>query len=187
MRVSFGREGRRLHSLLVAAATLETGAHVLDVACGPGTNLPLLLDAVGPGGRVVGTDISSAMLARARRRAPETELVEADLAETLPFADATFDAVVSSFGLSCVPQITPALDEILRVLRPEGVLAVADARTVNWRPRAVGALVTAVASPFNSWYPERDLAAMIEARGLVVERLPVPSPAFVLFRARRRA
>jgi ubiquinone/menaquinone biosynthesis C-methylase UbiE len=171
----------------VGATGLDPGAHVLDVACGPGPNLPLLLDAVGPGGRVVGVDISPAMLERARRRAPEAELVEADLAESLPFGDATFDAVVSSFGLSCVPQISPALDEILRVLRPEGVLAVADARSVNWRPRALGALVTAVASPFNSWYPERDLAAMIEARGLRVTRLQPPSAAFVLFTARRRA
>jgi hypothetical protein len=64
------------------------------------------------------------------------------------------------------------------------VLAVADARMVNWRPRPLGALVTAAVSPFNSWYPERDLAAMVIARGLRVEQLPVPSEAFVLFRAR---
>jgi hypothetical protein len=44
--------------------------------------------------------------------------------------------------------------------------------------------VTAAVSPFNSWYPERDLAAMVAARGLKVEQLPVPSEAFVLFRAR---
>ena len=124
------------------------------------------------------------MLTRARSRAPDAELVEVDVSAGLPFGDATFDAVVSSFGLSCMPHISPALDEILRVLRPDGVLAVADARTVNWRPRPLGALVTAVMSPFNSWYPERDLAAMVAARGLEVEQLPVPSDAFVLFRAR---
>jgi len=182
--VSFGRAGRRLHAEVVAAAGLEDGGQVLDVACGPGRNLPLLLDEVGPGGRVVGVDIAPAMLAKARSRAPDAELVEVDVSEGLPFGDAAFDAVISSFGLSCIPQISPALDEILRVLRPDGVLAVADARMVNWRPRPLGALVTAAVSPFNSWYPERDLAAMVAARGLAVEHLPVASEAFVLFRAR---
>lgn len=171
--------------MLVAAADLDPGAQVLDVACGPGRNLPLLLDAVGPGGRVVGVDISPAMLAKARSRAVDAELLEADVSEGLPLGDGTFDAVVSSFGLSCVPRISPALDEILRVLRPDGVLAVADARMVNWRPRPLGALVTAAVSPFNSWYPERDLAAMAAARGLVVERRDTVSEAFVLFTARR--
>ncbi|MDX6376381.1 MAG: hypothetical protein QOE98_684 [Gaiellaceae bacterium] len=183
--LSFGRAGRRLHRELVEAAGLEPGGQVLDVACGPGRNLPILLDAVGPGGRVVGVDISPSMLARARSRAVDAELLEADISEGLPFGDAMFDAVVSSFGLSCVPRISPALDEILRVLRPDGVLAVADARMVNWHPRPLGALVTAAVSPFNSWYPERDLAAMVEARGLEVERLETSSDAFVLFRARR--
>jgi ubiquinone/menaquinone biosynthesis C-methylase UbiE len=158
---------------------------VLDIACGSGRNLPLLLQEVGPGGRVVGVDIAPGMLTRSRSRAPEAELVEADVSEGLPFGDASFDAVVSSFGLSCVPRISPALDELLRVLRPDGVLAVADARMVNWRPRPLGALVTAAVSPFNSWYPERDLAAMVAARDLRVEHLPVPSDVFVLFRARR--
>ena len=152
---------------------------------GPGRNLPLLLDEVGPGGRVVGVDIAPGMLTRSRSRAPEAELVEADVSEGLPFGDASFDAVVSSFGLSCMPRISPALDELLRVLRPDGVLAVADARMVNWRPRPLGALVTAAMSPFNSWYPERDLAAMVAARDLRVEHLPVSSDVFVLFRARR--
>jgi ubiquinone/menaquinone biosynthesis C-methylase UbiE len=182
--VSFGRAGRRLHAQVVAAEELEDGGQALDVACGPGRNLPLLLDEVGPGGRVVGVDIAPAMLSRARSRAPDAELVEVDVSAGLPFSDGTFDAVVSSYGLSCMPEISPALDEILRVLRRDGVLAVADARTVNWRPRLLGALVTAAVSPFNSWYPERDLAAMVAARGLEVEQLPVPSDAFVLFRAR---
>jgi demethylmenaquinone methyltransferase/2-methoxy-6-polyprenyl-1,4-benzoquinol methylase len=185
--LSFGRAGRRLHRELVEATGLEPGGQVLDVACGPGRNLPLLLDAVGPGGRVVGVDISASMLVRARSRAVDAELLEADISEGLPFGDAMFDAVVSSFGLSCVPRISPALDEILRVLRPDGVLAVADARMVNWHPRPLGALVTAAVSPFNSWYPERDLAAMVEGRGLAVERLETSSDAFVLFRARRAA
>ena len=174
-----------MHRELVVAAGLEPGAHVLDVACGPGRNLPLLLDAVGPGGRVVGVDISSSMLLRARSRAIDAELLEADISDGLPFGDGMFDAVVSSFGLSCVPRISPALDEILRVLRPDGVIAVADARMVNWHPRPLGALVTAAVSPFNSWYPERDVAAIVEARGMVVQRLPTSSDAFVLFKALR--
>ena len=185
--LSFGRAGRRMHRELVRAAGIETGAQVLDVACGPGRNLPLLLEAVGPGGRVVGVDISSSMLARARSRAVDAELLEADISDGLPFGDGMFDAVVSSFGLSCVPRISPALDEIMRVLRHDGVIAVADAKMVNWHPRPLGALVTAAVSPFNSWYPERDLAAMVEARGMVVERLPTSSDAFVLFKALRPA
>ncbi|MEW5926057.1 MAG: methyltransferase domain-containing protein [Gemmatimonadota bacterium] len=71
----------------VAALQLRPGDTVVDMGCGTGLNLHLLRAAVGPGGRVVGVDLTDAMLERARRRIERAgwdnvEVVEADLAGT---------------------------------------------------------------------------------------------------------
>jgi len=95
------------------------GRDVLDLACGAGV---VAEAALARGLRPVGLDFSPAMLAEVRRRLPEVELREGD-AEALPFADASFDAVVSSFGIHHVERPRRALAEARRVLRPGGRLA----------------------------------------------------------------
>jgi ubiquinone/menaquinone biosynthesis C-methylase UbiE len=165
--VSFGRSGARLRARLVDALALRAGSSVLDVATGTGLMLPLLAEAVGPSGRVVGVDLSTAMVRRAERRRarhPQLDLRACDAA-ALPFADGEFDAVTSSYGLSCIADVEPVLDEIGRVLRPGGALGVAEAATLNWRPAVLARVVTRALSPFNAWYPERDLGALLERRG----------------------
>src|SRR6202050_5456960 len=69
----------------VQALGLRTGDTVIDVACGTGLNLPLLQQAVGPGGRIVGVDLTDAMLAQAQDRVKangwsNVSLVQADAA-----------------------------------------------------------------------------------------------------------
>jgi ubiquinone/menaquinone biosynthesis C-methylase UbiE len=87
-----------------------------------------------PGPWVVGLDLSAAELAETRKRGRHHPLVRADAA-VLPFADASFDAVVSSAGLMVVGRISQVLDEIARVLRPGGVLAATVASAVPLRPQ----------------------------------------------------
>ncbi len=109
---------------MVAAAGLRPGQRVLDLACGTGVLARAAAIAVQPGGSVVGLDPNAAMLAVAARLSPELEWREGR-AESLQFPDASFDAVVSQFGLMFFGDRTAALRELWRVLRPGGRLAIA--------------------------------------------------------------
>jgi SAM-dependent methyltransferase len=106
------------------AARLEPGQNVLDVACGTGVLARRVLDRVGPSGAVTGLDRNEGMLAVARRKAPAIAW-RSGRAESLPFDEGAFDAVVSQFGLMFFDDQEKALGEMWRVLRPGGHLAVA--------------------------------------------------------------
>lgn len=94
---------------------------VLEVGIGTGKNLPFY----PPHARVTGIDVAPRMLARASARAARLgracQLELADV-QALPYADASFDAVVSTFVFCSVPEPSRGLREILRVLRPGGRL-----------------------------------------------------------------
>lgn len=109
---------------VAAAALVGAGDRVLDVACGTGVLTNYIAEQVGPTGSVTGLDINEGMLANARRKSPHIEWQEGS-AETLPFPDNRFDAVVSQFGLMFFKNRHAALKEMMRVLRPGGHLAVA--------------------------------------------------------------
>ena len=114
---------------LVAAAGVRTGDRVLDVAAGSGaTAIPAAL----AGADVVASDLTPELLRAGRSAAVAAgvalEWVEAD-AEALPFADASFDVVLSSFGAMFAPRHQVVADELVRVARPGGTIAMA-----NWTP-----------------------------------------------------
>jgi len=116
---------------IVEAADVRAGNHVLDVACGTGTLLALLAACAGPDGRAVGVDMSGEMLevARQKVRMAQVEFLKAN-AEALPFEDASFDRVTASLAIHEMNRKgrENALAEMLRVLRPGGLLALADLR-----------------------------------------------------------
>jgi ubiquinone/menaquinone biosynthesis C-methylase UbiE len=105
-------------------AHLAPGQKVLDVACGTGVLAGEAAMRVQPGGSVIGLDRNEGMLVVARRKAPEIEW-RLGMAESIPFADDAFDAVLSQFGLMFFEDRVAALKEMWRVLRPGGRLAVA--------------------------------------------------------------
>jgi SAM-dependent methyltransferase len=109
--------------ILADAAGVREGVHVLDVACGTGVVAREALRRVGPTGRVVGLDRNPGMLAVAGEQAPSIQWRDGT-AESLPFPEASFDAVTSQFGLMFMDR-PRALAEMRRVLRPGGRLAVA--------------------------------------------------------------
>lgn len=118
----------RIHAIaerLCDAADLVAGARVLDVATGSGN---AAIAAARSGSEVVGIDYVPALLDRARVRARaeglDVEFVEAD-AEALPFADASFDTVLSVVGVMFAPDQERAAAELLRVCRPGGTIALA--------------------------------------------------------------
>lgn len=110
MTAGLDRRWRRL----TAQAVVRPGDHVLDACCGTGD---LALAARACGGEVVGLDFSAAMLARARRKAPDLEWVQGDLL-ALPFPDASFHAATIGFGIRNVEDLEAGLRELGRVLRP---------------------------------------------------------------------
>ncbi len=117
-------------STLLEMADLKPGEGVVEVACGSGLVTLRAADAVGPGGRVVATDLSDGMLERARRAVDDAELEQVTLlrrdAGALELSDDEFDVAISALGLMYVPDPGVALREMARVLRPGGraVLAV---------------------------------------------------------------
>lgn len=106
---------------------------VLEVAIGTGRNLPFYPADI----RLTGIDLSAAMLDIARTRAEESgreiTLEEAD-AHALPFDAASFDTVVCTFSLCNIPDYQRAITEMHRVLRPDGVLLLADHVVGTSRP-----------------------------------------------------
>lgn len=161
--------------LVADAAHIQPGQRVLDVACGTGVLAREVLSRVGPGGQVAGLDPSPGMLAVAARRAPGVEWREG-VAESLPFPDRSFDAVVSQFGLMFFADRAQALREMLRVLAPGGRLAVAVWDSVENMPayaqeaalleRTAGRpAADALRAPFVLHHPG-ELAALFEQSGL---------------------
>jgi phosphatidylethanolamine/phosphatidyl-N-methylethanolamine N-methyltransferase len=107
------------------SATNKIGGRVLEVGVGTGISLPLY----APNVRVFGTDISEAMLAKAKRRVAEQHLKTVEGlavmdAEQLEFPDNSFDVVMAQYVVTAVPNPEVALDEFARVLRPGGELII---------------------------------------------------------------
>ena len=121
----------RFHRRAVEALDLRPGDTAVDLACGTGVNLPYLVAAVGPTGRVVAVDLSPGMLAQARQRVERhgwrnVELVEADVRE-LAFPEPVH-GVVSTFGLEMVPEHEGVIGRAVSALAPGRRIAVGGLR-----------------------------------------------------------
>ena len=100
-------------------ARVVKGERVLDVACGTGILAREMLKRVGISGRVVGIDAVPGMIEVAQQIAPAVEWRQGK-AESLPFSDGSFDAVVCQFGLMFFTDRAQAIGEMLRVLSSGG-------------------------------------------------------------------
>ncbi|MBN0986678.1 methyltransferase domain-containing protein [Amphritea pacifica] len=115
---------RQFAPIVASTAQISPGQRVLDVACGTGILARTVATTVADPGSVSGLDLSPGMLAIARQLAPAIDWQQG-AAESLPFADNSFDAVVCQFGLMFFQNRQAALKEMMRVLAPGGRLVVA--------------------------------------------------------------
>lgn len=116
--------GSAVTEAIVAAAKIEPGLRVLDIACGTGEPAISIATLLAESGEVVGVDISGAPLEIARQRAEQrgmknTRFEQADV-HHLPFEDDSFDRVTSRLGIMFFADLPNALREMHRVLKPGG-------------------------------------------------------------------
>jgi ubiquinone/menaquinone biosynthesis C-methylase UbiE len=137
----------------VQALCLRPGDSVVDVACGTGLNFPLIEEVIGPDGRIVGVDLTDAMLARAEDRVAargwrNVELVQADAADFgFPTGN---DAILSTYALSQVPGCAAVIAHGAASLSAGGRWVVLDLKVPDSTPRWVTQLGTAVVRHFAS-------------------------------------
>jgi ubiquinone/menaquinone biosynthesis C-methylase UbiE len=143
---------------------------VLEVAVGTGLNLGFYPDGV----RLVGVDFSPAMLDIARDRARKlgraVDLREGN-AHALAFPDGSFDTVVCTLSLCSVPDERQAVTEMARVLRPGGLLLLADhVAGVAWPVRAIQRLLELVTVPLGGEHFLRRPLEHVRAQGFQIDR-----------------
>lgn len=121
----------------IPALHLQAGSRVLDIGCGTGLNFPLLLEAVGPRGQVVGVDRSRQMLEVARRKTVQAPpgnvaLIQGNAeqldqaASGLDGSVASFDAVLFTYSLSLMSNFQEAWRQATSMVRPGGRVAIVD-------------------------------------------------------------
>jgi ubiquinone/menaquinone biosynthesis C-methylase UbiE len=135
------------------ALKLRPGDSVVEVACGTGLNFSLIEQAIGPEGRIVGVDLTDAMLAQAQHRIETNgwsniSLVQADAAE-FDFPTEV-DAILSTYALSHVPESGDVISHGAAALSRGGRWVVLDLKVPDNAPRRVAQLGIALGRPFGS-------------------------------------
>jgi len=171
--VSYDKQMRFYDRLLADSrpwVCAQATGHTLEVAIGTGLNLPFYPAGV----ELTGSDLSPGMLGIAQTRARQlgrvVDLREAD-AQALPFPDASFDTVVCTFSLCAIPDERRAVSEMTRVLRPGGLLLLADhIAGATWPVRAIQRMIDLVTVPLQGEHYLRRPLRQVQAEGLQVER-----------------
>jgi SAM-dependent methyltransferase len=151
-----------------AIAALRAGETVLDLGSGAGFDCFLAARQVGPQGRVIGVDMTHAMIERARANARELGVAHVEFRlgeiEQLPVADRSVDVILSNCVINLAPDKRRVFAEAFRVLKPGGRLAIADVVNVAPLPEGlrddVAALTGCIAGAADADDIERTLAEL---------------------------
>ncbi|MBM3143843.1 MAG: arsenite methyltransferase [Chloroflexi bacterium] len=153
----------------VTLASLEEGQIVLDLGSGGGIDCFLAAKKVGPTGKVIGVDMTPAMIERARANKSKVsaENVEFRLGEIehLPVADGTVDVIISNCVINLSPDKPQVFREAFRVLRPGGRLAVSDIVTDGDLPDVIKNSLSAWAGCIAGALDVKDYIAAIQQAG----------------------
>jgi arsenite methyltransferase len=155
----------------LAHAALAPGEVVLDLGSGAGIDVFLAAREVGPSGRVIGVDMTPAMLDRARANAAKTGSANVEFRlgeiEHLPLPDASVDVVISNCVINLSPDKEQVFREALRVLRPGGRLLVSDLVLTRPLPDAVRHSVAAYVGCVAGASLEPEYLAQVSHAGFV--------------------
>ena len=162
-----------------AIAALRPGETVLDLGAGGGFDCFIAGSKVGATGRVIGVDMTPAMISKARANiagySAQTGLLNVEFRlgeiEHLPVADNTVDAVISNCVINLSPSKKHVWQEIARVLKPGGRVAVSDLALLRPLPDAVRADLEALVGCVAGAVLVEEMRALAEAAGLVEVRL----------------
>lgn len=143
-------------------AAVRTGEHVLDVACGTGELLSRVATET-PGAELTGVDLAPKMVERARKKLsdePNAHVERAD-AHDLPYADDTFDVVVCANTFHYFTHPEQVLEEVRRVLEPEGRLVLLDWCRDFWTCRTMDAVLQYVDPAYETCYTRAELTTLL--------------------------
>ena len=159
----------------ITLASLAPGQTVLDLGSGGGIDCFLAAKKVGPAGRVIGVDMTAAMIERARANKAKLNAsnVEFRLGEIehLPVADNTIDVIISNCVVNLSPDKTQVFREAFRVLKPGGKLAVSDIVTDGPLPDVVKSNLSAWAGCVAGALDVKDYVGAIETAGFTYVEL----------------
>ncbi|MBN6055406.1 methyltransferase domain-containing protein [Nonomuraea sp. RK-328] len=185
-QVAASAPGRAYKRQVLGLLGLRPGQTVVDLGCGPGTDLGAMADAVAPGGRVIGVDRDPAMVAEARSRLagrPGAEVRSGDV-RALPLEDGSVDRARTDRVLQHVEEPSRVLAEFRRVARPGGRIVMAepdwdglliDSRDVVMSRRLTRFVATEVV---RNAAVGRGLARLCEEAGLTVRSVSAVAPVF---------
>ncbi len=186
LRAAAGQAGRAYKQVMLDLLDVRPGQTVLDVGCGPGTDLQSLADRAGPDGTVIGVDHDPAMLARARGRVaslPTVGIREADV-HALPVDPETVDRAKVDRVLMHVADPSAVLAQLRRVVRPGGRVALAEP---DWDTLVVDADDLETSRAFTRFTTSqvvrnsaigRGLPRLAEQAGFAVETVRTTAPVF---------
>jgi ubiquinone/menaquinone biosynthesis C-methylase UbiE len=136
----------------ILALNAQPGECILDLACGGGSNFQGVMTELGASGLLVGLDYSPGMLKQAHQRVKRHHWSNVNLllgdAARLPFADSMFDRIICTYALKVIPPYRQALDEVVRVLKPDGVFVVLDGKPSRGGTRLLNPLAQWVARDY---------------------------------------
>jgi arsenite methyltransferase len=169
-------------------AGIRAGDVVLDLGAGAGIDAFVARRSVGEAGRVIGVDMTEAMVARARTNAAKLSYANVEFRlgeiEQLPVEDDAVDVVISNCVLNLVPDKAKAFAETLRVLKPGGRFCISDVIATGTLPEGIRRAAALYVGCVAGALPETDYLAVVRAAGFgdvrIVERKPIPLPDEVL-------
>jgi ubiquinone/menaquinone biosynthesis C-methylase UbiE len=152
--ITFLGQQNKLRKLAVEKLELKQGDTVLDLACGTGLNHKFLENVVGPDGKIIAFDYSNEMLTPAKKRAKENNwnnivFIQGDAAELS--LNTKIDGVLSTLGISAIPQYKEALKKAIDVLKANKKISILDAQLPSGFWRIFNPLIAYIYKHWASW------------------------------------